>query len=162
MMSAGLMMRPCERAMLATPRKIASQTVALLKRTFIAMKSLSVTCSSKRGRRVDPQHPGFSAPRILPAMRNRAFKIKTVAGFQPIMFAFIQPDFKISPQHMQKFLSLVRVGFATASAGFHTKKVRFHRRVSPGEQFHANIRRGFQNFSFRRPDQALIFAGSLE
>src|SRR5579859_367394 len=106
---------------------------------------------SKCRRRVDPQHPGFLAPRILPAVRNRAFKIKTVAGLQPVMLALIQPDFKVAPKNMQEFLALVRVGLAAAAAGLYAEKVRLHRRVAPGKQFHANIRRSFQNFSFGRP-----------
>src|SRR5215831_18181543 len=163
MISAGLTTRPCAFAVLAMPRRIAKTgSTVMLKRFFISVRSLFVTCLSKCGWRVDPQHPGFRAPRIPPAMRNRAFKIKAVAGFQTVMLALVQPDFKISAKHVQKFLSLVRVRFAAASAGFHTKKMRLHGGIAPGQQFHANIRRGFENFPFRWPDQALMFAGGLE
>src|SRR5690242_10050049 len=163
MMSAGLTMRPCARAMPAIMRKNAkSRSVKRLERILITESFLSRRLPSKCWRRVDPQHPGFLAPRILPAVRNRAFKIKTIAGFQPVMLAWIQPNFKIAAEHMQKFFSLVRIGFTASAARFHPKKVRFHRRVSPGKQFHADVGRGFQNFSFRRPDQALSFTRRLE
>src|SRR5215472_3726196 len=141
MTSAGLTVEPCAFPVPETQRRTArTGSVTPLKRVFIAAKSLSVTSFLKCGRRVDPQDPGFRAPRISPPMRNRAFKIQTVAAFKPVMLAWIQPDFKISAKHMQEFLPLVRVGFAAAPAGLHAKKVRLHRRVAPRQQFHANVR----------------------
>src|SRR5215471_986273 len=115
-------MSPCAPAPPATPRKMAgTESMTLPKRVFMAAKPLSMTCLSKSRRRVDPQHPGFRAAGILPAVRNRAFKIQTVAGFQPVMLALIQPDFQISAKDMQKLLPLMRVRFAAAPAGLHAK-----------------------------------------
>src|SRR5690242_18016901 len=151
-MSAGLTMSPCAFAAPVTKRKIARiESINLPRGLFIAVKSLSVMYLSKSRRRVDPQHPSFLAPRIPPAVRNRAFKIKAVAGLQPVMLAPIKPNFKIAPKDMQEFLAFVRIGLAAAPAGLHPKKMRFHRRVAPGKQFHAHVRRRFQNFPFGRP-----------
>src|SRR5690242_6142712 len=163
MMSAGLTTRPCALAVPATPKSNArTESVSLQRCLFIVAKSLSATCHSKCWRRVDPQDPGLLAPRILPAVRNRAFKIKTVARSQPIMLTLIQPDLKVPAKHVQEFLAFMRIGLAAAAAGLHAKKMRLHRRVAPGKQLHANVRRRFQNFSFGRPHQTLVFAGSFE
>src|SRR5215467_231087 len=78
------------------------------------------------------------------------------------MLVLVQPDFKISAKHMQKFFPLVRVGLAASTPGLHAEEVRFHRGATPGEQFHANVRGGFQNFSFGRTDKALMFTRGLE
>src|SRR5215472_4716848 len=105
MRSAGLVTRPVALTTPAMPRKIArKEKLTLLERSFITVKSLSLAGLSKRRRGIDPQHPGFLASRILPPVGNRALKIKTIAGFQPVMLPLVQPDFKISPKHMEKFL----------------------------------------------------------
>src|SRR6267143_2199437 len=63
---------------------------------------------------------------------------------------------------MQKFFALVRIGFAAATARFDAEEMRFHRRIAPGEQFHANIRGSFQDFSLVGPDEPRIFTGGFE
>src|SRR5215469_6882344 len=162
-MLAGWTIRPCARAIPA----VATHTSEICNRNlearaFIEMASFFMPLASKCRRRIDPQHPGFLAPGILPTMRRRAFKIQAVTGLQPVVFAFVQPDFKITAKHVQKFLTFVRVGLPATTAGLDAEEVGLHRRVSPGQQFHADIRRGFQNFSFRRADQARIVPRGLE
>src|SRR5690349_14072292 len=95
-------------------------------------------------------------------MWRGAFKIKAVARLQPIVLAFVQPDFKVTAKNMKELLSLVRVGLPAAAAGFDAKEVRLHRRIPPGQQFHADTRRGFQNFSLGRADKTRIIALRLE
>jgi len=95
-------------------------------------------------------------------MRSRAFEIETVAGFQAVVLLAVQPDFKFAAKDVQKFFALVRIGFAAATARFDTEEMRFHRRIAPGEQFHANIRGGFQDFSLVGPDKTRIFTGGFE
>src|SRR6266436_7472656 len=95
-------------------------------------------------------------------MRSRALEIKTVAGFQAVVFFAVQPDFKITTKDVQKFFALVRIGFAAATAGFDAEEMRLHRRIAPGEQFHANIRGGFQDFSLRWTNEPGMLTGSFE
>src|SRR5712664_1584195 len=78
------------------------------------------------------------------------------------MLLGVEPDFKVSAKDVQEFLAFVRVGFATAAAGFDAEKMGLHHRVSPGEQLHAHVRRGLQNFSLVRTHEARIIAGGLE
>ena len=95
-------------------------------------------------------------------MRSRAFEIETVAWFQAVVLFAVQPDFKLAAKDMQKFLALVRIGFAAAAAGFDAEEMRFHRGIAPGEQLHANVRGGLQNFSLCWAYQSWMFAGGFE
>src|SRR5258708_10720863 len=78
------------------------------------------------------------------------------------MLLGVEPDFKVSAKDVQEFLAFVRVGFAAAAAGFDAEKMGLHHRVSPGEQLHAHVRRGLQNFSLMRAHEARIIAGGFE
>ena len=95
-------------------------------------------------------------------MRSRAFEIETVAGFQAVVLLAVQPDFKFAAKDVQKFFALVRIGFAAAAARFDAEEMWFHHRIAPGEQFHANIRGGFQDFSLVGPDEPRVFTGGFE
>ncbi len=95
-------------------------------------------------------------------MRSRAFEIEAVAGFQVVVLLAVQPDFKITTKDVQEFFALVRIGFAAAAAGFDAEEVRFHRRIAPGKQFHANVRRSLQDFSLRWANEPGMFAGGFE
>src|SRR6266446_5289263 len=95
-------------------------------------------------------------------MRSRALEIKTVAGFQAVVFFAVQPDFKITTKDVQEFFALVRIGFAAAAAGFDAEEMRFHRCIAPGQQFHADIRRSLQDFSLRWANEPGMFPGSFE
>src|SRR6267142_524837 len=95
-------------------------------------------------------------------MRRRTFEVETVARFQMVVLLAVQPDFKISAKDVQKFLALVRVRLAAAAAGFDAEEMRFHHRIAPGQQFHANVRCGFQDFSLVGPNEPRIFAGGFE
>src|SRR5450432_1981681 len=59
----------------------------------------------KRRGRVHPQDPGFTTPRVFPAVRHGAFKIQAVPGFQQIALARIQRNLKFAAQYMKKFLT---------------------------------------------------------
>src|SRR5690348_7370094 len=102
---------------------------------------------SERRRRIHPQQPGFGTPGIPPTMRSRAFKIETVSGFEPVMLISAQPNFKFAAENVQEFLAFVGIGFAAAAAGFDSKQMRLHRRLAPGQKFHAHARRCLQDFS---------------
>src|SRR5258708_35202561 len=77
------------------------------------------------------------------------------------MLLGVKPDFKTSTKDVQKFLTFVRIGFSAAATGFDAEKVRFHYRLSPGKQLHANVRSGFEDFSLMRANQARIVAGGF-
>jgi len=79
-----------------------------------------------------------------------------------VMLLGVKPDLKIPAQDMQEFLAFVRVGFTATAAGFDTEKMRLHHRVSPGEQLHAHVRRGFQDFSLIRAHQPRIVSGGFK
>ncbi len=95
-------------------------------------------------------------------MWSRAFEIEAVAGFQAVVLLAVQPDFKITTQDVQKFFALVRIGFAAAAARFYAEEMRLHRRIAPGEQFHANVRCRLQDFSLRWANEPGMFPGSFE
>src|SRR5260370_30793079 len=78
------------------------------------------------------------------------------------MLLGVEPDFKVSAKDVEKFVAVVRVGCAAAAAGFDAEKIGLHHRVSTGEQLHAHVRRGLQNFSLVRTHEARIIAGGLE
>src|SRR5713226_8156428 len=77
------------------------------------------------------------------------------------MFTRVEPNLKISAKDMQEFLAFMRVGFTAAASRFDAEKMRFHHRVSPGQQLHAHVRRGLQDLSLIRAHQARIIAGSF-
>src|SRR5258708_31381306 len=79
-----------------------------------------------------------------------------------IMLLGVEPNFKVSAKDVQEFLALVRVGFTAAASGFDAEKMRLHRRVSPGQQFHAHVRRSLQDFPLIWAYEARIIAGSFE
>src|SRR5260221_12424596 len=116
----------------------------------------------KRGRSIDPKQPRLRAAGIAPAMRRGAFEVKAVAGLQAIVLAITKPDFKRAAKDVKEFFAFVRVGFAAAPAGFHTKKMRLHGRISPRQEFHAHAGVGLQNFSLRGPHEAGILTPSFE
>src|SRR6267142_6613672 len=95
-------------------------------------------------------------------MRSRAFEIKTVAGFQAVVFFAVQPDFKITTKDVQEFFALVRIGFAAAAAGFDAEEMRFHRCIAPGQQFHADVRRSLQDFSLSWANEPGMFPCGFE
>src|ERR1043166_1071002 len=76
-------------------------------------KRIVVLSQSECRRSVDPQHPGFTAPGILPMMWGGALKIKTVAALQRILLAG-ERNFQLSAQQKQEFFSFVRIRFAAA------------------------------------------------
>src|SRR6266567_6874348 len=78
------------------------------------------------------------------------------------MLLGVKPDFKTSAKDVQEFLAFVRIGLSTAATGFDAEKVRFHYRLPPGKQFHANVRSGLEDFSLMRAHQARIVAGGFE
>src|SRR5260370_5118393 len=79
-----------------------------------------------------------------------------------IMLLGVEPNFKVSAKDVQEFLALVRVGFTAAASGFDAEKMRLHRRVSPGKQFHAHVRGSLQDFPLIWAYEARIIAGSFE
>src|SRR6266567_2790064 len=78
------------------------------------------------------------------------------------MLLGVKPDFKTSAKDVQKLLPLVRIGFSAPATGFDAEKVRFHYRLPPGKQFHANVRSGLEDFSLMRTHQARIVARGFE
>src|SRR5438046_10765616 len=78
------------------------------------------------------------------------------------MLALVEPDLKFSPKQMEKFLPFVRVGFTAPATRLHSEEVWLHCRVTPGKQFHADIRSGSQDFSFGRAHQPRIVARRFE
>src|SRR5712692_8456867 len=78
------------------------------------------------------------------------------------MLTRVEPNLKISAKDMQEFFAFMRVGFTAAASGFDAEKMRFHHRVSPGQQLHAHVRRGLQDLSLIRTHQARIIASSFE
>src|SRR5258708_22261039 len=78
------------------------------------------------------------------------------------MLPRVEPNLKISAHDIQEFLAFMRVGFTAATSRFDAEKMRLHGRISPGQQFHAHVRSGLQDFSLVRAHQARILAGSLE
>src|SRR4029077_20367612 len=70
--------------------------------------------NSKSGRSVDPQDPGFGAPRVLPAVRGRAFEIEAITRLEKVAFTLIQADFEFTAQHVEEFLALMGIRFAAA------------------------------------------------
>src|ERR1700730_8708138 len=95
-------------------------------------------------------------------MRSRAFEIEAITRFQVVMLLAVQQDFKITAQDVQELFALVRIGFAAATAGFDAEEMRSHRRIAPGEQFHADIRGGLQDFSLRGANEPGMFAGRFK
>src|SRR5271169_6732275 len=110
---------------------------------------------SERGRGIDPQNPGLRTPRVFPAMRGGAFEIKAVTGLQPVMTLIVQPDLKFAAQDVEKFFTLVSVGFSAAPAAFDAKEVRLHDGIAPGEKLHADLRAGFEDFALGRANEGL-------
>src|ERR1700693_674691 len=47
------------------------------------------------------------------------------------------------------------IRFTTAATGFDAEKVRLHGGIAPGEEFHANVRTGFEDLALRGPNQVL-------
>src|SRR5260370_25037218 len=78
------------------------------------------------------------------------------------MFLGDNPDFEISAKDVKKFLAFVRIGLSAAATRFDAEKVRFHHRLPPGKQLHANVRCRLEDFSLMRPHQARIIAGGFE
>src|ERR1019366_1763763 len=87
---------------------------------------------SERRRRVHPQQPGFTRPRVLPAMRRGAFEVETVAAFQMVLFVG-EGDLQFSAQDEQELLAFVGIRFTAAGARLDAEQVRFHDGVAPGK-----------------------------
>src|ERR1035438_2754229 len=83
------------------------------KRTFHALKG-------RRG--VHPQQPGLRPTWVSPTMRRRAFEIEAIALFQMVVLSVAEPDLKLAPQNVQKFLAFVRVGFSASTVRFQDRK----------------------------------------
>ena len=93
-------------------------------------------------------------------MWSGAFKVKTVAGFETVVFIVFQPNFEIAAEDVEKFFAFVGVGFAAAAAGAHAEEVRLHGGVAPGEEFHADAGSGFENFALGRAHETgILFRG---
>src|SRR6266852_6249236 len=101
------------------------------------------------GRGIYPEHQGLRSPRIFPAMRRGTLEIQAVAGLQPVVLGFAQPDLEFTAQNVQKFLALVGVRFAAPPAGLYSEEMRLHRRVAPCQKFHPYARRSFQHLALR-------------
>ena len=125
---------------------------------FMKMESLILKCR----RCIDPQHPGFFPAGILPSVRNRAFKIETVARLEPEVLAAVQPDFKVPAKNMEKFLTFMRIRFAAAAAGFDAEKMRLHHGVAPGEQFHTDVASSLEDFPLSRANKPRMITGSFK
>src|SRR6266542_1239829 len=124
------------------------------------MISSPVSISSKCRRRVHPQNQRLDTPRISPFVRYGAFKVKTVTGFELILLS-PKRDFHYALQHVEKLLANVGVRFATAGIGRDAEQMRFHNRVAPGKQFHANAGAGIKNLARARPDEMLVGRGGI-
>src|SRR5215471_745538 len=111
---------------------------------------------SKRGRRIHPQDQRLFLARIRPAMLSAAFEIKAVACLEAVGFTPVETNFQASAQDVQKFLALVRVGFAASGGRRNAEEVGLHHRLSPSEQLHTDAGACLENFSVRWPDAARI------
>src|SRR5208283_1444910 len=118
--------------------------------------------NSESRRRIYPDYPGFGAPRVLPTVGRGTLKIEAVAGFENVMFLLVQPDFEFTAQDVEKLLALMSVGFAAAPAGFDAEEVRLHGGVAPGEEFHADAGRGFEDFAVLRANKMLRLAVGIK
>lgn len=78
------------------------------------------------------------------------------------MLLVAQPDLKFAAKDVEKLFAFVGVGFAAAAAGLDAKEMGFHGSVSPGEEFHADTRLGFQDFALLGANQTGIFTGGFE
>src|SRR4029077_16255230 len=78
------------------------------------------------------------------------------------MLLAVKPDFKLSAKDVQEFFAFMRIRFAAATTGLDAEKMRFHHRVSPGQQLHAHIRRGLEDFSLIWAHQARSITGSFK
>jgi hypothetical protein len=65
----------------------------------------------------------------------------------------VEPDLELAAEDVKKLLAFVGVGFSAAASRFNSEKVRLHGGVAPGEQFHTNVRTGFQNFALGRANE---------
>ena len=107
---------------------------------------------SERGTRVHPNPAGFFPSRVFPLMRRRAFKTRSVARTQAMPLRSAQRSFELATQHIQKFLTVVSVGFAATSTGPDSERMRFHHCLSPGEQLDADAGADFHDLAFVRPN----------
>src|SRR5271157_2831432 len=110
-----------------------------------AIPEFNKKSESRRG--IHPQKPGFGTPRVLPTMRRGALEIEAVAGFQDVVLLIVQPDLEFTAQNVEKLLPLMSVRFAAAPSRFDAEQVRLHRGVAPGQEFHADTRRSFEDFA---------------
>jgi len=119
--------------------------------------------TSKRGRSIDPQNPGFLGAGVRPAMLCAAFEIKTVALLQSKRVAVIQRDFQAPANDIEKLLAFVSVGFAAIRRRSYAEQMWLHDRVAPGQQLHPHARAGFQDLALARTDATGIgFVGIEE
>src|SRR5262249_35213227 len=88
-------------------------------------------------RRVNPEYPGFCGAAIRPLVRHGAFEIEAIAPAE-LKVLIAQADLQFAFEYEEKFLAKGGVGFAAAGAGRDAERGRFHTRVAPGEQLHAN------------------------
>ena len=91
-------------------------------------------------------------------MGRGTLEIEAVAGFENVVFLLAQPDLKLAAQDVEKFLALVNVSFAAAPAGFDAEEVRLHGGIAPGEEFHADAGRGFEDFTVLGANEVLGLA----
>ena len=88
-------------------------------------------------------------------MRSGAFEVEAIAGTKNIVLATVQPNFKFAAHDVEKFFAFMGIRFTTAATGFDAEKVRLHGGIAPGEEFHADVRTGFEDFALRGPNQVL-------
>ena len=86
-------------------------------------------------------------------MWRGAFEIETVAGTKTVVALVLEPDFEFAPQHVQKLFAFVGISFAASSSRLDAEQMRFHRGVAPGEELHAHLGAGFEDFAFGRANQ---------
>src|SRR3954447_13413947 len=84
-------------------------------------------------------------------MRHSAFEIETVARFERVFLA-AQKNLKFAFEHVQEFLTNMRIGFTAAGSRRDPEQVRLHHRISPRKQFHSDARAGLKHLACLRPD----------
>src|SRR5438552_18667554 len=70
-------------------------------------------------------------------------------------------DLQLALQYKKKFFPNVSVGFAAACPRSNAEQMRFHNRVSPSQQFHADSRSCFENFSSLGAHQMFVRLGGV-
>lgn len=88
-------------------------------------------------------------------MGRGAFEIEAIARLETVVALIVEPDLKFTAQDVQEFLAFMSIRFAAAAAWFDAEKVRFHSGVAPGQEFHADLGAGFEDFALRGANEEL-------